>query len=168
MPRLTLPAFAGLTLFLLGAFLGWQWRDKEARAVLEGLYATQSLQLAEAQQQARHIEQQLTQQLHQLEADYVQRQQQIESENRQLVDDLRTGTVRLRKQWQACAATMRLPANPPAAGVADAAPASGSAVERDIARIIAIGKQADSRLAACQQTIKQYQQITVHHQDAMK
>jgi len=161
MPRLALPAFAGLAAFLLGAFLGWQWRDKEARAVLSDLTATQALQLADAQANARRIEQQLTQQLHQLEADYVQRQQQIESENQRLIDDLRTGTVRLRKQWQACTATMRLPANPSAAGVADATPASTSTIEGDIARIIAIGAEADNRLTACQQWVRQVSEATV-------
>jgi len=148
---LPVTSLAFALLFALGAFLGWQWRDKEARAVLADLYATQALQLADAQASARHIEQQLTQQLHQLEADYVQRQQQIESDNQRLIDGLRTGTVRLRKQWQACTATMRLPANPPAAGVADAAPAGGSTIEGDIARIIAIGREADNRLEAVKQ-----------------
>jgi len=42
----------------------------------------------------------------------------------------------------------------PAAGVADENTAGGSTIEGDIARIIAIGREADNRLEACQQWVR--------------
>ncbi|WP_057659289.1 lysis system i-spanin subunit Rz [Pseudoxanthomonas dokdonensis] len=116
----------------------------EARAVA----AEQALSQAKT---ALEVERAASERLAGIAATYESERDEIETQSSQLVADLRAGNVRLRKLWEAQAATANL-----SAAAASAASADGGARDRaeSAGRIVRAADQCDAQVRGLQAVVR--------------
>jgi len=152
MPRLTILAISAL---LVVAFLtGWHLRGQRAGRELADLTAHHARALADALEDARTIEHQLTAELASIGEHHAQQQHAAPALEASIIDELRTGNLRLRREWQHCE-TARVSGLAAATAERDAASADRDALA---AAVVRAGRDADAQLTACQAVIRAYRE----------
>lgn len=136
---------------LVAAFWsGWEWRDRSADLAA----AERELALAQAeaksQSGARKAEQATGQTLSAIGEKHEQDRQAADAVPAAVVDDLRAGNLRLRREWAGCE-TQRLSDAAAGARERDALAASRDALAGEVVRI---GRDADDQLRACQAVVQ--------------
>lgn len=142
----------GLLLFLAGALLGREWRDRSAD-LAESRQATKQAQAGtRAVQSAREVEHTQAGKLAEIGETHEQDRAAAPAIADAVVADLRAGNLRLRREWAGCE-TQRLSEATAATVERDAAAAGREQLAGEIVRI---GRDADDQLRACQAVIREY------------
>lgn len=132
-------------ILLAGAtWLGWEWRDRSADAAMSELSAKLAKADAQAQANARQVEQARTAGTNAAAEGYERGKQDAQAEAERVAAGLRDGTLRLRKHWAACE-TGRLSDSAAAAGELEA---ERKLREAAIGRVLGIGREADQHVEA--------------------
>lgn len=137
-------------LSLLAAFgAGREWRDRSCELAEAKDHIEQSLGMVRAVEQARSVEHQKNERLHEIGTQYEAKRSENESLPSTVVAQLNDGTLQLRKQWAACE-TSRL------------SDATAAAIERDALAelrrkdqgdLVRAGRDADDQIRACQAVV---------------
>jgi len=146
---------AALAIVLLSALAfigGWQVRGQRAGRALARSEAQHATALADALAQARAIEHQLTAELASIGEHHAEQQHAAPAVEADILADLRTGTVRLRREWRRCE-TSRVSDLAATTAGRDAATAERDALA---AAVVRVGYEADQQLRACQAVIAAY------------
>lgn len=137
-------------LSLLAAFgAGWTWKGDRAEVRETRTELKQSKAETKAVEQARSVEHQKNERLHEIGTQYEAKRSENESLRSTVVAQLNDGTLQLRKQWAACE-TSRL------------SDATAAAIERDALAelrrkdqgdLVRAGRDADDQIRACQAVV---------------
>lgn len=143
---------AGLLLFLAGALLGREWRDRSAELKESRKEVAESRAETAAHVAARTAEHEQADKLAAIGAKHEEDRAAAPSVADALVADLRAGNVRLRKEWAGCETRLL-------------SEAVASTVERDAlaqrreelaGAVVRVGRDADDHVRACQAVIRAY------------
>ncbi|WP_293705532.1 hypothetical protein [Stenotrophomonas sp. UBA7606] len=137
-------------LSLLAAFsAGWAWKGDKAEVRETRTELKQAKAETKAVEQARSVERQQNERLHEIGTQYEAKRSENESLPSTVVAQLNDGTLQLRKQWAACE-TSRL------------SDATAAAIERDALAelrrkdqgdLVRAGRGADDQIRACQAVV---------------
>ncbi len=137
-------------LSLLAAFsAGWTWKGDMAEVRETRTELKQSKAETKAVEQARSVEHQKNERLHEIGTQYEAKRSENESLRSTVVAQLNDGTLQLRKQWAACE-TSRL------------SDATAAAIERDALAelrrkdqgdLVRVGREANDHVRACQAVV---------------
>jgi len=150
MTRLQIILAVWLLSLLVSFWAGREWRDRSCELAEAKDHIEQSHKMVEAVEQARSVEHQQNERLHEIGAAYEAKRSENESLPSTVVAQLNDGTLQLRKQWAACE-TSRL------------SDATAAAIERDALAelrrkdqgdLVRIGRDADDQVRACQETVE--------------
>lgn len=137
-------------LSLLAAFgAGWQWKGDRAEVRETRTELKQSKAETKAVEQARSVEHQRNERLHEIGTQYEAKRSENESLPSAVLADLRAGNIRLRDGWASCE-TKRLSESVASTSERDAATQRR---EEFASRVVRIGRDADDQLRACQAVV---------------
>jgi len=136
----------------LSFWAGWEWRDRSADLKESKQETSVVKQALTAEKEARQEEHKQADNLAEIGAKHEQDREDSAQLPAAVLDELRSGAIRMRDGWASCE-TQRL------------SEASSSARQRDEAtqrreefasRVVRIGRDADDQLSACQAVIREY------------
>lgn len=137
-------------LSLLAAFgAGWTWKGDRAEARETRTELKQAKAETKAVEQARSVEHQKNERLHEIGTQYEAKRSENESLPSTVLADLRAGNLRLRDGWASCE-TQRLSESVASTSERDAATQRR---EEFASRVVRIGRDADDQLRACQAVV---------------
>lgn len=136
----------------LSFWAGWEWRDRSADLKESKQETSVVKQALTAEREARQEEHKQADNLAEIGAKHEQDREDSAQLPAAVLDELRSGAIRMRDGWASCE-TQRL------------SEASSSARQRDEATqrreefagaIVRVGRLADDQLSACQAVIREY------------
>lgn len=142
-------AIAAMLLLGSGA-IGHRMATAELTAKFKDHLVSDARKAEEAEAKARLAEHQLATAQSAVAAAYEQGKQDAETEQQRVLDDLRSGALRLRRQWGSCE-TQRLSATAAAAAELDAARRDR---EDSAARIVRAAAQCDAQVSGLQDLLR--------------
>lgn len=138
--------------FIASVGLNW-WQFQHHNSTIARITAENAAEQANASrlasEQARKAETELADLANEAAAEYERGKQDAQMVADRVVDDLRAGNLRLRRQWQGCEA--RVPEAPASSSEPDAAPADR---EGSAGRIVRAAAACDAQVTALQALVK--------------
>ena len=140
---------AGLLLFLAGCLLGREWRDRSADIAETRTELKQAKAETKAVEQARSVEHQKNERLHEIGTQYEAKRSENESLRSTVAGAIRDGSLQLRDDLATCHTQLL-------------SEATASAIQRDEAAqlraevagaLVQIGADADAQVRACQAVV---------------
>lgn len=149
MTRAQILAAVWLLSLLAALWVGREWRDRSCDLAEAKDHIEQSLGMVKAVEQARSVEHQQNERLHEIGTQYEAKRSENESLPSTVLADLRAGNLRLRDGWASCE-TQRLSESVASTSERDAATQRR---EEFASRVVRIGRDADDQLRACQAVV---------------
>jgi hypothetical protein len=150
---LTKTIVAIVVAILIGIAIGYRWKAADmakAQAGWEKERAGRAKDETRASEAARTEEQQIGKDLNAAAAGYLKEKDHAQTQESRLVDGLRAGNVRLRKQWAGCEARLLSQA----AGSAAELDAAARLREEGAAAIVRAAADCDAHVAGLQEALK--------------
>jgi len=139
----------GIGLFLAGCLVGREWRDRSADLAESRNQSEQYLGMVKAVEQARSVEHQKNERLHEIGTQYEAKRSENESLPSTVSGAIRDGSLQLRDDLATCHTQLL-------------SEATASAIQRDEAAqlraevagaLVQIGADADAQVRACQAVV---------------
>lgn len=149
MTRAQILAVVWLLSLLAALWVGREWRDRSCELEISAGALNALKADKQAVEQARSVEHQQNERLHEIGTQYEAKRSENESLPSTVVAQLNDGTLQLRKQWAACE-TSRL------------SDATAAAIERDALAelrrkdqgdLVRVGREANDQVRACQAVV---------------
>ncbi len=149
MTRAQILAAVWLLSLLAALWVGREWRDRSCELAEAKDHIGQAHKMVEVVEQARSVEHEQNERLHEIGTQYEAKRSENESLPSTVVAQLNDGTLQLRKQWAACE-TSRL------------SDATAAAIERDALAelrrkdqgdLVRVGREANDHVRACQAVV---------------